>query len=303
MVPVVGVVDPPKPPRVVASVPVQPAVTEAAFTSAVVGDPPRVNVTFVSLALVRAAPVVVLNKVPVVGNVTVVVFVIVKVDAKAPDVVKFPPSVKVLVPLLTPVPPRAGESVPVHPAVIEAAFTSAVVGDPPRVNVTFVSLALVSAAPVVVLNRVPVVGNVTVVAPVIVNVEAKAPDVARLPARVKVFVPLFTPVPPRVGESVPVHPAVIEAALTSAVVGEPPKVNVTFVSFALVRAAPVVVLNSVPVVGNVTVVAPVIVNVEAKAPDVAKFPANVKVLVPLFTPVPPRAGESVPVHPAVIEAA
>jgi hypothetical protein len=46
-------------------------------------------------------------------------------------------------------------------------------------------------------------------------------------------------------------------------------------------------VKSVPLVGNVTLVAPVIVNVEAKAPDVARLPANVIVLEPLFTPVPP----------------
>ena len=43
---------------------------------------------------------------------------------------------------------------------------------------------------------VPDVGNVTDVAPVIVKVLAKAPDVVRLPARVIVDEPLFTPVPP-----------------------------------------------------------------------------------------------------------
>jgi len=47
----------------------------------------------------------VVAKVPEVGNVTLVGAVIVKVDEKAPDVVKLPPSVIVLAPLFMPVPP------------------------------------------------------------------------------------------------------------------------------------------------------------------------------------------------------
>lgn len=51
-----------------------------------------------------------------------------------------------------------------------------------------------------------------------------------------------------------------------------------------------VVLDSVakvPEVGRVTLVAPVVVNVIAFAPEVVKFPPNVIVLEPLLTPVPP----------------
>jgi hypothetical protein len=44
-------------------------------------------------------------RVPVVGRVKVVVAVAVRVVVNAPDVVKFPPSVIVLEPLFTPVPP------------------------------------------------------------------------------------------------------------------------------------------------------------------------------------------------------
>jgi hypothetical protein len=58
-----------------------------------------------------SAPVRVL-KVPVVGNVTFVVFVVVKVVANAPVVVKLPPSVIVLEPLFTPVPPFVPTKVP-----------------------------------------------------------------------------------------------------------------------------------------------------------------------------------------------
>ena len=43
----------------------------------------------------------------------------------------------------------------------------------------------------------------------------------------------------------------------------------------------------VPVIGSVTFVTAVVVNVVAKAPDVVKFPPKVIVLSELFTPVPP----------------
>ena len=85
-------------------------------------------------------------RVPLIGNVTLVAAVIVKVEAKAPDVVKLPPRVKVLEPLLTPVPPRVGLNCPVQPAVIDTAWSNAVEGVPPRVKVTLVSLLSVNAA-------------------------------------------------------------------------------------------------------------------------------------------------------------
>jgi len=53
--------------------------------------------------------------VPVVGRVTEVLAVAVKVVVYAPEVVKFPPSVIVLEPLLTPVPPYVGDiTEPIH---------------------------------------------------------------------------------------------------------------------------------------------------------------------------------------------
>lgn len=92
-----------------------------------------------------------------------------------------------------------------------------------------------------VVASVPLVGNVTEVAPVIVNVVSNAPEVVRLPPSV-IASPVFaTPVPPRAPDSVPVHPAVIDAAESSAVVGEPPNVRVTLVSSAFVRAAPLAI--------------------------------------------------------------
>ena len=53
------------------------------------------------------------------------------------------------------------------------------------------------------------------------------------------------------------------------------------------------VLTNVPVVGNVTFVAPVVVSVRAFAPEVVNdeavemLPPSVMVLEPLLTPVPP----------------
>src|SRR4029077_1254563 len=55
--------------------------------------------------------------VPEVGNVTDVVFVIVNVESNAPDVVKLPPRVIVLLVLATPVPPLAPGRMPVTPVV------------------------------------------------------------------------------------------------------------------------------------------------------------------------------------------
>jgi hypothetical protein len=88
----------------------------------------------------------VVARVPLVGKVTLVIPVIVNVDANAPEVVKLPPNVNVLEPLFTPVPPLAGLNWPVHPIVRETAWSRAVLGVPPNVSVTFVSLTSVNAA-------------------------------------------------------------------------------------------------------------------------------------------------------------
>lgn len=150
MPPLLAVREAAVPPRVKPNCPVHPAVIEAAFTNAVVELPPRVKVTFVSSAFVRAAPVGICDvvaKVPEVGKVTVVVLDMVKVLANAPLVVKLPPRVSVLEPLLMPVPPREEESCPVHPAVMEVAFNNEVSGLPPSVSVTLVSFTRLNAVP------------------------------------------------------------------------------------------------------------------------------------------------------------
>src|SRR5262245_1646172 len=181
----------------------------------------------------------VVSKVPDVGNVTLVFAVSVPVNVNAPENVTLPPIVMSEEPLLTPVPPRVPDSVPVQPRVKEAALTSAVEGDPPKVRVTFVSSVLVSAAPVgicAVVAKVPEVGKVTDVDPVSVPVKGNAPEKVTFPPMVIRDEPLLTPVPPLVPESVPVHPNVKEVAAKRATVGEPPKVSVTLVSSTRVNA-------------------------------------------------------------------
>lgn len=62
------------------------------------------------------------------------------------------------------------------------------------------------------LNRVPEVGKVMLVVPVVVNVIGLAPEVVRLPPRVMVLLPLFTPVPPLVPVKTPDTSAVKDTA-------------------------------------------------------------------------------------------
>ena len=76
-----------------------------------------VNVGLVKVLFVKVSVPAKVAKVPVVGKVTVVAAVLVKVVAKAPEVVKFPPKVIVLVPLSTPVPPLAPGKIPDTPDV------------------------------------------------------------------------------------------------------------------------------------------------------------------------------------------
>ncbi len=60
-----------------------------------------------------------------------------------------------------------------------------------------------------------------------------------LPYRIPFAVMVPSPVPPRGTASVPVHPAVMDAELSSAMAELPPNVSVTLVSFVLVSALPV----------------------------------------------------------------
>jgi hypothetical protein len=121
-------------------------------------------------------------RVPVVGRVTPVVAVRVRVRAKAPEVVTFPPRVMVFPEFATPVPPY-------NPATT-VAFQTPVVIVPTETSEERVVTA--------VFTKVPEVGRVTLVVPVTVRVVAKAPEVTKLPPRVMVLAPLLTPVPPYV---------------------------------------------------------------------------------------------------------
>jgi hypothetical protein len=81
-----------------------------------------------------------------------------------------------------------------------------------------------------------------------------------------------------------------------------PRVGVVKIGFVKVLFVSVSVparVARVPVVGKVTDVAAVLVNVVAKAPEVVKLPPKVMVLVPLSTPVPPLAPGKIPVTPDV----
>ena len=71
-----------------------------------------VSVGLVSVLLVSVSVPAKVAKVPVVGRVTVVVLVAVRVVANAPEVVRLPPSVIVLLVLATPVPPFAPSNTP-----------------------------------------------------------------------------------------------------------------------------------------------------------------------------------------------
>lgn len=95
----------------------------------------------------------VVANVPLVGRVTLVVPVTVKVVPNAPLIVMVEDAL-----LATPVPPRAGASVPVQPAVIVVARSNEMVGEPVSVKVTFVSSAFDSASPAIAAARLVVDG-------------------------------------------------------------------------------------------------------------------------------------------------
>ena len=67
----------------------------------------------------------------------------------------------------------------------------------------------------------------------------------------------------------------------------PPELITGVVRVLLASVSEPARVASVPAVGRVTLVVPIVVNVRALAPLVAKLPASVMVLPRLFTPVPP----------------
>ena len=114
---------------------------------------PKAGVTSVGLVrvlLVRVSAPANVDNVPVVGKVMAVVAVAVRVVAKAPDVVRLPPSVIVLLVFATPVPPLAPGSIPVTPVVKGKPVALVSVADVgvPSMGVTSVGLVANTLAPV-----------------------------------------------------------------------------------------------------------------------------------------------------------
>jgi hypothetical protein len=168
--------------------------------------------------------------VPVVGKVTEVLAVEVKVVVKAPDVVKLPPIVMVLPVFATPVPPYCPPmTLPFHVVFVD-------------------NVLLVNVSDPASVDKVPAVGNVTLVPAVAIKVVSKAPDVVKFPPIVMVLPVFATPVPPYC-------PAIIL-----------PFQVVLVDSVLLVKDSIPANVARVPAVGNVTDVAPVAVKVWAKAP-------------------------------------
>ena len=133
------------------------------------------------------------------------------------------------------------------------------------------SVLLVNVSEPAKVAKVPVVGKVTLVLAVTVNVVVNAPEVVNDPPKVMVFEPLLTPVPPYV-------PVIIVPFQT------PVAIVPTDVKLDKVVTA---VFTNVPLVGNVTAVVPVTVNV------VPKLPEMVIVLAALLAmPVPPCVAET-----------
>ena len=93
----------------------------------------------------------VVASVPLVGSVNDVIAVAVSVTGNAPEVVRLPASVRVLVPLLTPVPPFAAGRIPVTPVVSgnPVAFVSTKADGVPKAGVVSVGLLLITTDPAV----------------------------------------------------------------------------------------------------------------------------------------------------------
>ena len=225
----------------VATVPELPNVNVALLVGAV-------NIILLIDLFVRVSVPANVAKVPVVGKVTLVEAVEFNVVAKAPAWVKLPAVDKVV--------PFANVNVPVVvvifiPLILVAVATPRVgVVNVGAVNVLFVRVSVPAN-----VAKVPLVGNVTLVAADETNVVAKAPDCAKLPAvdKVEPFAKLNVPV---LLDIVILLIVVAVAAPRAGVV----KVGAVKVLFVRVSVPPNVA--KVPEVGNVTFVIPVdVINV------------------------------------------
>lgn len=195
---------------------------------------------------------------------------------------------------VTPVPPLPTGRVPVTPVVKGKPETFVIV---PEDGVP--SAGLVSAG---------LVDNTTLPEPVDEVTPVPPLDTGKVPvtldARFTNVVDVV-PVPPLAIGKVPVTPVVRGNPVTFVIVPEEgvPRaglVSVGLVSVLLVSVSDPANVANVPVVGKVTVVVPVDVNVVLKAPEVVKLPPSVIVLPELATPVPPLAPSKTPVTSDVL---
>ena len=207
-----------------------------------------VNVGAVNVLFVRVSVPANVAKVPVIGKVTLVAAVEFNVVAKAPAWVKLPAVDKVV--------PFANVNVPVVvvifiPLILVAVATPRVgVVNVGAVNVLFVRVSVPAN-----VAKVPLVGNVTLVAADETNVVAKAPDCAKLPAvdKVEPFAKLNVPL---------LLDIVILLIVVAVAVPRVGVVNVGAVKVLFVRVSVPPNVAKVPAVGNVTFVIPVdVINV------------------------------------------
>jgi hypothetical protein len=182
----------PVPPLATGKVPVTPVVRGRPVQLVNVPDEgvPKTGVVSVGLVrvlLVRVSVPANVDNVPVVGKVMAVVAVAVRVVVKAPDVVRLPPSVIVLLVFATPVPPLAPGSMPVTPVVkgkpvkLVAVPLLGVPNTPPLTTTapaepTFTPSAVTTPVPVVV-----VAGVTPAPPPKTIALAANAAELARVP--------------------------------------------------------------------------------------------------------------------------
>lgn len=269
------------------------------------------------------------KSVPVVGNVTFVGPVVVIVNALVPDVVneppvmRLPPSVIVLLPLLTPVPPLAAFNTPPSTTAPMLAMFGVSPVVPP--------LQLVTPLFAIVMVPAPLVTVMAVDAVMVFKLKPLPLPINNCPFAAA---DALTPVPPFAAGSTPETPVArlivgMSAATNVRKLGVPAEpfgaaktvlatwlLNVAVSVPVVVTGVPVTVkmlgsanptlvtasadVNNVPLVGTVTLVGPVVVMVSALLPDVVNvppvtmLPPSVMVLLPLLTPVPPLEAFSTP---------
>ena len=152
---------------------------------------PRRYVDADGVPVTAATAVTELKRLPETGKVTLVVAVDVRVVLNAPDVVRFPPNVIVLDPLLTPVPPLADGRIPVTPVVRgnPVAFVKVpadgVPSAPPLTTNAPADPVLIASAVNTPVPVVVVAGAAPAPPPMTIAFAARAADVAHVEAELK----------------------------------------------------------------------------------------------------------------------